>query len=405
MADLAIIKQNAHEIELRKQQYVGILRELIVNGSKLTEAQIVGRAQFAAIEGLDPITEVHTLVDRDGKTMSHMMAMTGYRRKCQEQVGPGNEIIVTFRQMEKAELPNNAFCGHEAELRDGQSYQQWQKRLLDIGKTLREAMGGPVTYDQLIKAVGPAPVFTGIGIVYNSELNEWKDKSFNPIERSKKRAERNARARRFPVNSPVFDTEAAEVYTPATGAIDAQFVDVQPQPQPEPRSEADLLQELGYDQQPAQPQPKPQQDHKVEFSKEQAGNGQQFNRPLEPTVLVDLIGRKASWHLKNHTQCSTKQRSLVVNMLEEIFSDSPDPKARRHELLKMLTGYSHMGEIQDWYVLSMLDWISPTKDSGGAYIPNEMAGREARAAWQASNPQQDDLFSNNDQQPDPEQEN
>jgi hypothetical protein len=98
-----------------------------------------------------------------------------------------------------------AVIGFICYLRDGQSYTLWQKRLLEVGKVLREAMGGPVTFEQIMSVVGPSPVSDGIGLFYRGEYNDYKDKNFNPIERAKKRAEVNARHHRFATHAPVYD--------------------------------------------------------------------------------------------------------------------------------------------------------------------------------------------------------
>ncbi len=199
------------QVEAQIQQFVPVLREIVTNGKKLTDEQIRGRAMFAAINGLDPVTEVHTITDNNGKTLSHTMAIDGYRRKCQEQVGYGNEITLDFVEMDPATLKKfgNVLMGYECRLKDGASYTQWQKRLREVGNALREAMGGAVSFQDLMSVVGQPPVYVGVGLFYQSELSEWKDKNFNPVERCKKRAELNARKRRFPTNADITEGEVA----------------------------------------------------------------------------------------------------------------------------------------------------------------------------------------------------
>jgi hypothetical protein len=193
------------QVEAQIQQFVPALRELVTNGRRLSDEQIRGRAMFAAVNGLDPISEVHTITDRDGKTLTHSMAIDGYRRKCQEQAGYGNEIITDFIELPADGLKRfgDVLIGYECRLRDGASYTQWQRRLRDVGNALREAMGGQVSFQDLMSVVGQPPVYTGVGLVYRSELSEYKDKNFNPIERAKKRAELNARKKRFPTNADI----------------------------------------------------------------------------------------------------------------------------------------------------------------------------------------------------------
>ena len=219
-----ITLDQAKSIATLAESYMPLLREMITNGRKLRDDQIKGRAFFAAQQGLDPISEVNTLTDKDGNTMAHSMHINGYRRKCLEQVQktqPGGTVDLEFVEMPKEKLPSGAYVGFECRLRDSVSYHQWQQRILDLGKTLKEVLGS-LDYPTLIQACGPAPVYTGIGIVYSSELSEWKDKNFNPLERAKKRAEANARKRRFPTNAPITDDGGAMV---SGDVIDSQWSD------------------------------------------------------------------------------------------------------------------------------------------------------------------------------------
>jgi len=256
--------QMSEIIEQKKRAFIPLLRELVVNGKKLSDQQIIGRAVYAAAEGLDPITEVHTLVDSNGNTMSHTMAINGLRRKNQEQIGPGNEITVSFQEMSPEELTKcrGAVIGFKCYLRDGRSYGLWQKRLLEVGKALREAMGMAVTFEQIVSMVGPAPVTEGIGVFYGSEYNDFKDKNFNPIERTKKRAEVNARHHAFSTHAPVYDGENGAVVLeapyrdalpePAPAMLEAVATTEQPVPVVDTpkRSQEQTLNELGFGPQP-----------------------------------------------------------------------------------------------------------------------------------------------------------
>jgi hypothetical protein len=241
-------------IQARAKEYMPILRELIVGGRRLTDEQIIGRAMFAASQELDPITEVHTIVSGDGKTLAHTMAINGLRRKNQEFVGPGNEILVQFVEMPKDKLPQGAAYGYECHLRDGQSYTQWQKRVVEIGKALRET-GITPTFEQLMAAAGSPPVTVGVGVIYVREANDYKDTNFNPIERAKKRAEVNARHHRFPTRLPVYDGENGGAVI-----VEAKWEDApaeQPEPPKPPKTELEILSELGFDAPPPEAAPAP----------------------------------------------------------------------------------------------------------------------------------------------------
>jgi hypothetical protein len=220
-SSLMIVDQKV--IEERKREFIPRLRELIVNGKKLTDEQVVGRADFAASQGLDPISECHTLVTSDGKTMSHTMAVTGYRRKCQEQAGLTVRIDKEFLDVTKQYVATfqNILLAYECRVRVGSDYTEWQKSLVEVGKAFKDA-GVEVSFDQMMQTIGPAPVHTGIGFFYQDETNPYKDKNFNPIERCKKRAEVNALGHRFPRNAPMW---IGDENTIISDTIDGDFID------------------------------------------------------------------------------------------------------------------------------------------------------------------------------------
>jgi len=206
-------KINLDVIQAAIREWRPLMKELIIGGRKLTDEQIDGRLMFAAVNDLNPFTEVHTITDASGKTMAHCMAINGLRRKNQEQVGPSVEIMTEFVEITGEALKKfpGALIGYECRLRDGQSYTQWQRRMVEIGKAAREAMGNSLTFQELIALTGPAPVYVGIGIFYQDELNAYKDKNFNPAERAKKRAEVNARHHRWPTETPIYDGAPGDV--------------------------------------------------------------------------------------------------------------------------------------------------------------------------------------------------
>lgn len=237
---------SAKAIQAMAAEFVPVLRELVTNGRHLTDEQIQGRAIYAALEHLNPITEVQTLVDQNGKTLGHMMGINGYRRKCQEQLDPGDEVSLEFVEIPPERMPKNSAYGYECRLRDGTSYKKWQRRLLEVGKAAREAMGvTSIDFKTLIEIVGPAPVFIGIGIFWQDEFNPYKDRNFPPQERAKKRAERNARTKRFPTEAPMIEVEndQAPLVIAKEGAVDAAFTENPHQD----KSEEQILSEMGYE--------------------------------------------------------------------------------------------------------------------------------------------------------------
>jgi len=99
-------------------------------------------------------------------------------------------------------------------------------------------------------------------------------------------------------------------------------------------------------------------------------------RPFEPAYLKELIEKKAAQH--DGETMNDAQNSLMVGMLEAVFAGDGDTSMKRHELCKYLTGYASTKKIPDNFKLSLLDWLKPVKDEGGAYTPDGMAEKEAQ---------------------------
>ena len=100
------------------------------------------------------------------------------------------------------------------------------------------------------------------------------------------------------------------------------------------------------------------------------------NRPFVPEKLKEMIGKKAAKHAKD--KMNDAQNSLMVGMLEACFIGDHST-AQRKELCKYLTDYASSKDIPDSFKLALLDWLKPTKDSGGAYAPDDMAVKEAQS--------------------------
>ena len=96
-------------------------------------------------------------------------------------------------------------------------------------------------------------------------------------------------------------------------------------------------------------------------------------RPYSAEAVRTGVQERAHGKYKN-TSISEKRKEkvgLMVGMLNECFAGEGDTDAKRHELCQYLTGFGSSKDMPDNFVLSMLDWMSATKDSGGAYIVPE----------------------------------
>jgi len=65
-------------------------------------------------------------------------------------------------------------------------------------------------------------------------------------------------------------------------------------------------------------------------------------------------------------------------------------------LLQFISGESSSKKVPDNYVLAILDWLKPIKDSGGQWIPDQMAAKEAQSLliYARKQNRQKELFEN-----------
>ena len=102
-------------------------------------------------------------------------------------------------------------------------------------------------------------------------------------------------------------------------------------------------------------------------------------RPLSPDTLADFLTKKAKTHIGK--SASDKQVQLVAILLDEIFSGDKD---QRHTVQRFLFGVESLTDAADEMILAALDWLKPEQDSGGMYIPDPMAAKEANTAYSAA---------------------
>lgn len=97
--------------------------------------------------------------------------------------------------------------------------------------------------------------------------------------------------------------------------------------------------------------------------------------PDQLKARIEEIARQST----NQT-VNGEKRGLVVHCLEGALSFTNDPEASRKLLTEQLTGYSSTKDMPDSYVLALYRWLNPHKDSGGDWVADEMAQREAVTA-------------------------
>ena len=372
-SQLATIKSNGPAALAVRREYESALREMVIGGRKLTAEQINGRMAFAMQQGLDPISEVHTITDRDGKTMAHSMGINGLRRKNLESLGDNTQTIdIEFVELPKDKMMADWLFAFECRLRDSVSYRTWQRRVIEVGRTLKEVLGN-LDYQTIIEACGPAPVTVGVGVVYKSEISEYKDKNFNPVERAKKRAEVNARHHRFPTNTPVY--EGGEI---VTESIDAAYTESAPaaapalsQPAAPKQSAAKNLSDLGFDT-PEEPEMPEMPGDFVDAPAAPAAEPEPVYVSDDAVQrIVDEI-RNAMDLYANRPGITQSQHNMLAPHIEAAFK-AGDKEAKRHAVLKALTGHTSIKELEPTTAKCLYHWLRPYQDAAKVWQINDQA--------------------------------
>jgi len=104
------------------------------------------------------------------------------------------------------------------------------------------------------------------------------------------------------------------------------------------------------------------------------------SRPLGPEYLRKSLAMKADKYAKR--DASTEQLGLAVGMLETCFAGDPASTEKRRSVLAYLFDVDSGSNLTNGEILALLDWLKPTRDSGGAYTPDPMAFKEAQAIIQ-----------------------
>lgn len=132
-------------------------------------------------------------------------------------------------------------------------------------------------------------------------------------------------------------------------------------PEDDPQDE-DLPAEEEQDPEP------PQQEQKAN------GNGK-VTRPMTADQLRNAINKKAAGY--GDREASGAQVGLLASLLNNIFQD----ESKRHNFQAHILGEGSLKKVSGAKVQACLDWLKPVQDSGGMYVPDEMAEKEAVAAW------------------------
>ena len=84
-------------------------------------------------------------------------------------------------------------------------------------------------------------------------------------------------------------------------------------------------------------------------------------------------------------QSTPEQLGLMVGMMELAFAPDKDAAKIHRSCIRFLWGYDSTKKMSGPQVKATLDWLAPVKDSGGSYLPDDMAVKELHAVWTAAN--------------------
>jgi hypothetical protein len=124
--------------------------------------------------------------------------------------------------------------------------------------------------------------------------------------------------------------------------------------------------------------------------------GQFEEKPKQPVLRYQPEQLKARLAeiaaTKKDKTIEPTKRGLIAVVLEQALSFTTDPKASRKQLLRFLVAKTSLTEVSDDVALALYTWLAPAKDSGGAWAADAMAAREAVAAFNFCQPQQETIF-------------
>jgi hypothetical protein len=375
MAEQTGLAKPTNWIEVRhdSNSLVNRLRTMIVNGNKLSEPEIYALANYAQVNDLNPFAGECYVIPGKGC----IPGIAGWRKKAQEQLmweaKQVGELGAHFTceyfpaSDDEARFAPGTDIAWKVVLHDWLSNKRWRMALLDTLRMLEAAkVANP--YEEAKKLVGPEPVWTGVGVVFASE-NFAGDK-MDRNERAKKRGEKLALRKRFPrIDLP--DTEIDD---------ESAITVIQPQQQfKTTQSTNSILNDLGFDIAP--------EEHVEEIHEDE------FPAPAAPytredaEISVNAKTARATKEMIDKTsanfagrEISSGKKGVIAPLIESCFATG-DATIRRRAVQKYLTGKDSIRDMSDAQLIALYQWLKPSQDSGGLWMPCPEAVRDAEIIW------------------------
>lgn len=106
-------------------------------------------------------------------------------------------------------------------------------------------------------------------------------------------------------------------------------------------------------------------------------------RPYPPEVVRAKVEAGARRAEERGTPPKDTTRNMIVVNLEACFGDK-NAEEKRRTVLAYLTGHASVNDLSDWQVIAISRWLNAQPDSGGQWLPDPMAAREAQAIYAAA---------------------
>jgi recombination protein RecT len=169
-----------------------------------------------------------------------------------------------------------------------------------------------------------------------------------------------------------------------SGLPDENTVTVVPE---EHKAPAEIISDLGFevDDTPAPepaPAPMPAPTMPEAPTPEAPMNGE-AKRPYDAMTLNKRLSDKAARYPAN-TTCEEKDRNMIAVNINLMFAGQNNSDDIRHAVLKYLTGHTSTKDLTPQQVRALKSWINAQPDSGGEWLPDAMATKEAQSVWVAA---------------------
>lgn len=193
---------------------------------------------------------------------------------------------------------------------------------------------------------------------YNNEYSSWKDPKKLPFMQQKTVIRKNLKSA---------DLSGKDFAALASVLGEDSDFDPSDFPSPEPSSPPPTKQPR-----PA-PAPVPARQDVVD-----AIPAKDVERPLDPITLRAWLTSKRD---ETINVSSDQQRGFMAHLMTLAFAPDKDAEKMYHSCLHFLWGKSSSKELDGPALKVTLDWLNPTKDTGGAYSIDPMAAKELKSIW------------------------